>query len=471
MSTLEPFPFESYGESPTRASQGPAISIRWILPLLVVAPVIIGIALTGWFAYRSGRSAVEETVNQITTEVANNIQTEVISYLEVSIVASKMLVAEVNSEVLNIQDMATLTNYLEETREVFQTTQTSENIANLFYANEAGKHATSQPDSTSFDRRERPWYKAAEKARKAIWAEVYNDKKTSELVLTRSIPIDNQAGNLEGVFGIDIKLNSLSNFLKELNVGKSGQAFILEMVDDQQSTGELIATPEDEDLFVKQSGRNNTISAKESTNKLVRETADYILDNNNGLRHPNCNSNSLSNEEINNLRNDNCEFNIDGKKHLVRVNYLGDKDINIKWLIVVTIPQQDYMGAINGIVRKALLIGVVITVLASLLALVGAMYIIRPIKKLNQAADDIKQHQFDPQTLADVRQRPDEFSILADVFDDMATVVVSREQSLADQVKQLETEKLQYRSTGDKRYSLDVALRHAKQVRSRYSQR
>ena len=452
-------------------SQKPAISIRWILPLLVVTPVIIGIALTGWFAYISGRNAVKVTVNQITTEVANNIQTKVISYLETSIVASKMLVAEVNSEVLNIQDMATLTNHLEETREVFQTTQTSENIANLFYANEAGNHATSQPNSNNFDRRERPWYKAAQEAQKATWAEVYNNQKTSELVLTRAIPIDDQAGNLEGVFGIDIKLNSLSNFLKELKVGESGQAFILEMVDPQQSTGELIATPEDEDLFSKQSRRNNTINAKESQSELVQATAKHILDSDNRLLFPNCNSSGLSNGETSDPNINACEFNIDGKRHLFRVNYLGDQDIKIKWLIVVAIPQQNYMKPINSIVQNALLIGIFITIFASLLALSGAMYIIRPIEKLNQAADDIKQHQFDPQTLAEVRARPDEFSILADVFDDMATVVVSREQSLADQVKQLETEKLQYQSKGNKRYSLDTALRHARQVRSRYRQR
>ncbi|MBT9314534.1 PDC sensor domain-containing protein [Leptothoe spongobia] len=467
----ELFPFEYSGESPTQPPKKSFISIRWILPLFVVAPVIAGIALTGWFAYISGRQAVEDTVNQISTEVAKNIQTEVVSYLEVSIVTSKMLVAEVNSDVLNIQDMATLTNYLKETRETFQTTRASQNIANLFYANEAGKHATSQSDSTNFDRRKRPWYEAAEKAQKATWAEVYNDQKTSDLVLTRATPIQNQAGNLEGVFGIDIKLDSLSDFLQNLEVGKTGQAFILEMIDSQQSTGELIATPTDEDLFKEQAGMNASIQAKDSENELVQKTAKHILDVNNNLLFPNCDLSKLSNEATINQKNDNCEFKIDGKRYRFRVNYLGDQDIKIKWLIVVTIPQQDYMGSINSIVQKALLIGIGITILASLLALIGAMYIIRPIEKLNQAADDIKQHQFEPQTLADVRNRPDEFSILADVFDDMATVVVSREQSLSDQVKQLETEKLQYGGKGGDRYALDVALRQAKQARRQYRQR
>ena len=461
----EPVLFESYAEPPlTRPTQRRIISIRWTLPLFVVTPVIIGIGLTSWLAYKSGRNAVEDTINKISTEVANNIETEVVSYLEAPILVSKMLVSEVNSGILDIQDMAAVTSHLSEISKTVKTDRSSQNIENLFYANESGAHAASRIDTANYDRRKRPWYEDAKNAKAAIWADVYNDQKTSSLVLPRATPIFNQAGGLEGIFGIDIFLPTLSDFLRNLKVSPTGQAFILEMEGSQKSTGELIATPAAEILVNEQSGDNNSLKAIESENELVNRTAAYILNIDNGSLFQECDLNGASNRNFSD-----CEFTSDGQKYLFRVNYLGE--YGIPWLIVVTIPQNDYMGSIYAIVKQAILIGVLIILLASLLALAGAMYMIRPIEKLNQAANDIKQHQFNPDTLADVMQRPDEFSILADVFDDMATVVVSREQSLSDQVKQLEVEKLQYGTKGGDRYALDAALHHAKQVRSQYRKR
>ena len=57
------------------------LSIRWTLPLCVLAPLLSGILLSSWFAFRSGQKAVNELVGKISAEVAGNIQKEVDNYL------------------------------------------------------------------------------------------------------------------------------------------------------------------------------------------------------------------------------------------------------------------------------------------------------------------------------------------------------------------------------------------------------
>ena len=129
------------------------------------------------------------------------------------------------------------------------------------------------------------------------------------------------------------------------------------------------------------------------------------------------------------------------------------------------------METIRATARHTLIIGIGITIVASLLALAAALHIIRPINKLNQAADEIKRNQFDPSTLARVISRPDEFSKLAKLFNDMAIVVMSRQQSLSEQVKLLKTEIDQSGSASNDRQKLETVLRHAKQVRKAYRNR
>ncbi|MEL7224916.1 MAG: hypothetical protein AAGL17_08615 [Cyanobacteria bacterium J06576_12] len=57
------------------------VTIRWTLPLCVIAPLVSGIALTSWLAFRSGQQAVEELVDKVSLEVTATIDKQVRSYL------------------------------------------------------------------------------------------------------------------------------------------------------------------------------------------------------------------------------------------------------------------------------------------------------------------------------------------------------------------------------------------------------
>ncbi|MEM9486777.1 MAG: HAMP domain-containing protein [Cyanobacteria bacterium P01_F01_bin.116] len=449
------------------------VSIRWSLPLCVIAPLVSGILLTSWLAYRSSQKAVDELVGKISKEVAANIEKQVGSYLIKPVLISAVIEAEVANGNLNIQDTRELAKSL------WKLTQAENLVSNLYYGNEAGEFVYSEYQNgegrldfvnkdtdfrriayeansvidlsqqirvTDYDHRVRTWYKEAVFNQTPVWSQVYIANSREALTLTRATPIFNQSGQLQGVFGTDVYLFELSEFLQNLSVSPNGKAFIIE------SFGDLIATSVSEELFIEVDGEKLRLPAANSQNQLVRETVKHLMTNVDDL--------SQMKEQYS------FQFGLEGEKQLVHIYHL--KDFGIDWIVGVAIPQRDYMEEIWATTRHTLIIGVGITMVASLMALAAALHIIRPINKLNQAADEIKRNRFNPRTLAHVISRPDEFSKLAKLFNDMAIVVMSRQQSLSEQVKLLKTEIDQ--SDGD-RQKLESLLRHAQQVRQTYRRR
>lgn len=452
------------------------ISIRWTLPLCVVAPLVSGIALTSWLAFRSGQNAVEELVGKVSTEVAANIEKQVTSYLTKPSLISAAVSAEVASGNIDLQDTRQLG------QDLWQLTQSDLLTNNLFYGSESGEFVYSERQDgqhrldfvdaatdfrriayrtdddgnltetlseTDYDPRLRPWYQEAAATEGPVWSQVYIATSRADLTLTRATPVFDRSGQLEGVFGIDVYLFELSDFLRNLTVSPQGRAFIIE------TSGELIASSDSGKPFIEQGEEKLRLAAADSQDPLVQATASHLLAAVDDLRQIE--------------RPYTFEFELEGQKQLAYIYHL--RELGVNWLIGITIPQNDYMETIHANAQRTLAIGLVITAIASLLALAAALYIIRPIHQLNQAAHDIKDNQFNPDDLAGVIARPDEFSELASLFNDMATVVVSREQSLADQVKQLKTEIDRHGMTVRDRDQLEALLKRAQQIRKAHADR
>ncbi|MEM6254392.1 MAG: cache domain-containing protein [Cyanobacteria bacterium P01_D01_bin.156] len=449
------------------------ISIRWTLPLCVVTPLVSGILLSSWLAFRSGQKAVDELVGKISAEVAGNIEKQVDSYLTKPSLISDVIEAEVTNGNLNIQNIRTLATSLQ------GLTRSEQLTNNLFYGNEAGEFVyneyqngvgrvdfvdqttnfrriayqtndvtdlSNQIKESDYDPRIRTWYKEAAFNKEPVWSQVYIANSRNALTLTRATPIFNALGQLQGVFGTDVYLVELSEFLRNLAVSPNGNAFIIE------ASGDLIAQSDNEQPFIEVDGKKLRLQASNSQNVSVRETVNHLLDNISDFQQ--------TKDEYS------FTFKLDGEKQLVHIYHL--QALGLKWIVGVVIPQSDYMGTIRATMRQNLMFGVAITVVTSILALGAALSIIRPINKLNQAADEIKRNRFNPRTLAHVMARPDEFSKLARLFNDMAIVVMSRQATLSEQVKSLKSEINQNGGASDERQKLETLLRQAQQVRKAF---
>ena len=77
-----------------------------------------------------------------------------------------------------------------------------------------------------YDCRERPWYIEAVEKDQLIITDVYMAKATQKPVVTVAVPIKNAEGSLKAVLAIDIALDTISEFVKNYNYGKSGYSFV-----------------------------------------------------------------------------------------------------------------------------------------------------------------------------------------------------------------------------------------------------
>jgi len=447
------------------------LSIRWTLPICIIVPLLSGILLTNWLSFRNGRAAVEDLVEKVSEEVAGNIEKQVSSYLTRPSMVSASLQAEIESGNIDVTDVRNLGQTL------WRFTQVDLFNNNIFYGNENGEFVYSQyqdgnyrldfVDAQSgferiayetndegnptteiarrqYDPRGRTWYKEAVAKGSPIWSEAYVATSNSALTITRATPIFDTANNLKGIFGIDVYLVELSDFLRNLRISPNGRAFIME------PSGDLIAVSVSEEPYIDQEGEKLRLPATDSQDALIREAAQRWLNGTDQIDPTD--SNFVF------------DFDIDGKKQLAYLYPL--QEMGVDWIIGVVIPQQDYMESIHASARDTLILGSLITGTASLIALLAALAIVRPINRLNLAAQDIKLNRYEPSSLTDVINRPDEFSELAELFNDMATVVVSREQSLAEQVNLLKSEIAQqgHRSS---RHEIETLLHRARQARTR----
>lgn len=105
---------------------------------------------------------------------------------------------------------------------------------------EMGKVTAIEDDpADTFDPRTRPWYQGAEAAGKPFWTGAYLFFTAQKPGLSFAIPNFGADGKLRNVVSVDIELATLCTFLKELGIGVSGKAIII----DKQ--GRVVAYPSD----------------------------------------------------------------------------------------------------------------------------------------------------------------------------------------------------------------------------------
>ena len=106
--------------------------------------------------------------------------------------------------------------------------------------------ARSDPTDT-YDPRSRPWFQSAQERVETIWTDPYVFYSSQKPGITVASPVVAQDGTLLGVVGVDIEIDSISDFLSGLRIGAHGIALIL------NRNGDIIAHP-DKDLVITERG-------------------------------------------------------------------------------------------------------------------------------------------------------------------------------------------------------------------------
>lgn len=180
--------------------------------------------------------------------------------------------------------------------------------------------------------------------------------------------IFNEDNSLAGVLMVDMLLTSLSDFLHELDVSPSGQVFIMER------SGLLIGSSSEQPIIRNVAGQTQRYSALDSPDPIIRAVAEQ-------LKQQFSDFNAIQNTQELKIR-----FN--GEQQFVQVMSWQDEH-GLDWLMVVIVPESDFMAQINANTRTTILLCLAALVGAALLGVYTSQWITQPILRLSRAADDL----------------------------------------------------------------------------------
>jgi methyl-accepting chemotaxis protein len=196
-----------------------------LLVLVVITPII---GLTGFNLYNQSKDfkaqakdTTKDNVNWIIDLIkeTNKANTDSIN----------MLALDPNAlEIFNV-DVSEM--WLKKSFDSFLATH--KDAANVFYGLNNGKMilCPEQKLPDGYDARQRGWYKAAIQSNgQAIITDPYEDaaQKGMYVITFAKAVKDSKSGEVLGVVGIDVKLETVSRVIKDLNIGKEGYAAILD---------------------------------------------------------------------------------------------------------------------------------------------------------------------------------------------------------------------------------------------------
>ncbi|WP_254173314.1 ATP-binding protein [Planktothrix pseudagardhii] len=420
-----------------------AVPLRAILVVPFVLQTFIAVGLTGWLSLRNGQEAVNEVATQLRQEISNKIEQHLDYYLQFP-----ALINKINSEAIyyprfNINEPALieehLLNYLQlfpnvnsilfaseekvfiearklSDQQIVLFSSSSDTNFSLFYYNLDSKwnKIKSYKMIDNLDPRQELWYKNIINGKgKTVWSQVSEDLEfEDQLAIIQGIALYDENQNLLGITGVKISLNHINQFLQNLRIGQSGQTFILDQ------SGKLIASsiPEKNALFQSP----NSVSYQQD---LIQSTMQFLFNN---FR------------DFQNIKTtQNLNFKLNGEQQFVQVVPFNDSS-GLQWLIVVVIPESDFMDKIYENTRITILLCITALFVAILLGSITSRWVTQSIQSMSQAASAISQGDWNKIVIG----RTKELFDLAQLFNKMAkqlqlsfTALKQREANLTEAQK------------------------------------
>ena len=392
--------------------------LRTTLVLPFVLQIVLAVGAVTYLSFRSGQKAVNDLATQLRSELIARIDGELRKYLGSPHDFNRLnasAFAEGSFDMVNASNANQFLTqvqispfiyssycgdaqgqYLGAYRLFYQGSATiamsASNAATQqnFYFYAMDRRGTRQQllqKLRPYDPRKRPWYIAAVNSNRPIWSEVYLDFASGLPTITASEPVYNAQGDVLGVCATDVVLlEDLRKFLASLSIGKAGQAFIIDR------SGFMLSSSTKEPLTVGQGENAKLITAIQSEEPLVKETAQYLQ------------RQFGSFDQI--QRSQQIDYVLKGERQLVQVLPLNDGK-GIDWLIVVVVPESDFMGQIEANTRTTVLLTFAALMIAILVGIRTSNWISRPLLRLAEASEAIAQ--------GNLNQQVEEASSIAEV--------------------------------------------------------
>lgn len=387
----------------TSTSHRPPISriplwIVLISPFVILLIIVVG--TTNYLAHQNSRSVVDDIAEQLLQEINARIEVHLQSFLEIPERINRNNANMIAHGLLDIENTDAISQYFREQVQIY------DSVTSIYFGNPEGglvsggregadglyyvmisenfeqgalnKYAISANGELgellftvdSFDARIRPWYIGAVENSDANWTAPYALSTGQDLAIASSLPVYDEIGDLMGVASIDIFTSHIRSFLSNLDIGKSGQAYIVE------HSGELVTASTDVATFTTQDdGSKIRIFAQESDDVAIATSANPITQEIGGFS-------DLDQRQY--------MVTIEGESHYLLITPFHTIQ-GLDWFIVITIPESDFLGAIEAQTKVTVLLTVLAVIIALLFGTLITLQLLKPITRLSRATTKLSK--------------------------------------------------------------------------------
>ena len=394
-----------------------------------VLQIMAAVGLTGWLSFLNAQKSVKDLVNQIGDEVATGVEHHIKTFAHTPYQFLQINVSAIRSDYFDLNDYTAMGRYFWEQIQISEAVpyiyfgnpqgnflgvwRETEELTTLRIRNQQtaphreiyqldpqGNRQTLISNTDLYDPRERPWYQIAVQTGELTWSSIYVFANPQRLGITQAVPIYDDS-TLLGVLAVDLTLSNISQFLGQLDIGASGQVFIIER------SGDIVASSLSEPPFQTKGGEEIRITAVQSEHPLIREASQHLL---NRFQH--------FDRVVNSER---FTFDIKDRPHFLQVTPIQDGR-GLDWLMVAVLPLSDFSEQIASNKRNTMILCAIALLVATLSGIVTSRWITSPVVRIARASDLLAQGELDLQISP---SRIAEIDALALSFNRMASALMS----------------------------------------------
>nr|WP_290225727.1 ATP-binding protein [Trichocoleus desertorum] len=426
-----------------RKSNIQALPLQLVLIVPFVLQIFGAVGLVGYLSFKNGQKAVNELADQLMERTSSSVDQHLDAYLSIPHKVLQINADAIQMGLLDVRDRQTVAKFFWRQMQAYDlsyigiglttgegagaarydgktvtvddwTAQPANNLST--YATDDKGNRTKVTTVYTWNNFKETWYTEPIAAKKPIWSRIYtwNYPNHPYVVASAGRPIYDAQDRLLGIVAVDIHLLKLSEFLRQSDVSRSGQVFILDR------NGTLIANSAPEQPFTVVKDEIKRIQAIASPNPVVQGITQQLQQKFGNFR-------SITTAEK-------IKLNLQGETQYVQVAPWRDS-YGLDWLVVVSVPENAFMAQINANTHTTIWLCLGALIGASVLGIFTSRWITRPILRLSSASEGMAAGNLD-QTVEESKIQ--ELNTLANSFNYMVSQLRESFTALAQSNEELE---------------------------------
>ncbi|MBW4465894.1 MAG: HAMP domain-containing protein [Pegethrix bostrychoides GSE-TBD4-15B] len=440
------------------------VSLQMVLILPFVLQIFGAVGLVGYLSFKNGQKAVKDLADQLIDKASQQVDSHLDSYLALPVQLVQMNVDAIAQGEVDLNDPIASGRYFWRQAKAFPSLtyigiarpdgaesgagRWVKGIDLQLYENQPQSKASDYAADSQGNRAallqqyeyqplESTWYQAATVTKKLAWGDIEVienqdieftaagkalqsqadalDGSISQYVAAgATAPIYDSQQNLLAVMNIDLTLTGISDFLRSFQVSPAGQVFIIER------DGMLIGSSSPYPVLFGADETLKRVSSFDSSDPLIQTVS-------RAMRQQFGNFQTIQSAQ-------DLAVQLNGQWQFVQVTPWRDAH-GLDWLVVVTLPESDFMGQINANRRTTILLCFGALAVSSLMGLFTARRIAQPVLRLSQASEAVASGNLD-QTVE--QSGIQELNVLSNAFNHMAGQLRSSFTELEQSKQELE---------------------------------